>query len=181
MHSSAIGCHHALAAAGRSAPAPPHTSLGARRHASASLPMSTKIGSSSNNNSSRRRLLVSRAAINIPPDALVNPKRIEHEQWGIGKGDKDEKVILWFVISGVEESEVQDEVEVNLPDGSNVLTIKRKKKNANEDELLDVRLLLTADYNTKGITVEGMKKEGKVRLEVTFLQNTSSIRNIDIK
>lgn len=111
----------------------------------------------------------------------MNPKRIEHEQWGIGKGDKDEKVILWFVISGVEESEVQDEVEVNLPDGSNVLTIKRKKKNANEDELLDVRLLLTADYNTKGITVEGMKKEGKVRLEVTFLQNTSSIRNIDIK
>ncbi|CAL5079008.1 unnamed protein product [Urochloa decumbens] len=169
-------CRHALAAVGR--PALPQSSLGTYRQAAASLPMST---TPSNNN--WRRRLVSRAAISIPPDALVNPKEIEHEQWGIGKGAKDGEVSLWFVISGVEESKVQDEVEVNLPDGSNVLTIKRKKKADNAgSELLDVRLLLTADYDTKGITVkEGTKREGKVRLEVTIIQNTTSIRNIDIK
>ncbi|KAG2562259.1 uncharacterized protein LOC120644496 [Panicum virgatum] len=174
---AAICCHHALAAVGRSVP---QTTLGARRHAGASFPFSTTP-------INYPRRLVSRAAINIPPDALVHLKKIKDDQgqWGIDRGDKDEVLKLWFLITGVDVSNVQKEVEVNLPDGSNVLTIKKKKEKmkapAHADELLDVRLLLTEDYDRKGIEVKGTNEEGKVRLEVTITQKaTTPFHKIDI-
>jgi len=118
---------------------------------------------------------------------LVHLKKIKDDQgqWGIDRGDKDEVLKLWFLITGVDVSNVQKEVEVNLPDGSNVLTIKKKKEKmkapAHADELLDVRLLLTEDYDRKGIEVKGTNEEGKVRLEVTITQKaTTPFHKIDI-
>ncbi|KAF8654691.1 hypothetical protein HU200_061492 [Digitaria exilis] len=168
-----ICCHHALAAVGGSVS---QTSLGARRHAGASFPFSTMP-------SNYPRRLVSRAAINIPPDefsidgeALVRLKKIKDDQgqWGIETGDKDGVVKLWFLITGV--SNVEKEVKVNLPDGSNVLTIKKVKAVTDADEPLDVRLLLTEDYDREGIKVEGKwtNAEGEVRLEVIITQKANT-------
>ncbi|XP_062201105.1 uncharacterized protein LOC133903682 [Phragmites australis] len=178
----AVGFYQALAAVGRSPPA----SLGTPRwrQAAAPLPMSTTASSKH-----RRTTLVSRAAINIPPDALVHSFRKtfgsdQKPQWGIkveNEGNENQKVIkLWFLVSGIDESRVKDEVEVDLPNDSSVLTIKSKYKAANDD-LLDVRLLLTAGYNREGIKVETEKSGDKVLLEVTIFQKSTTLHKIDIK
>ncbi|CAN6203327.1 unnamed protein product [Urochloa humidicola] len=163
---SAICYHHALAAIRCRSP---RTSPDVRRHAVASLHMFTTA-------SNYRRRLVSHAAINIPPDALVNPSRKPEDaqnQWGIDVKE-GEKVTLWFRITGND----GDQVEVDLPPGSNVLTIKRKANESTKEDELDVRLLLTENYDTKGfdkkVQKEGLPDQDKVRVEVTIgIKNTT--------
>ncbi|CAL5089155.1 unnamed protein product [Urochloa decumbens] len=71
-----------------------------------------------------------------------------------------------------------DQVEVDLPPGSNVLTIKRKANESTKADELDVRLLLTENYDTKGfdkkVQKEGLPDQDKVRVEVTIgIKNTT--------
>ena len=128
----------------------------------------------------------------IHGEALVHPFRKTHGSdpgWGIERvekkeGEDHEKVKLWFLLTGVDESKIKHEVEVDLPDGSNVLTIKKKSKQAaGAADLLDVRLLLTAGYRRDGIKAElGKDGDGKLfRLEVTINRKDTKLQDIDIK
>ena len=123
-------------------------------------------------------------------EALVHPLLrktfgSDDSSWGIEMVDKTqgeaEKVRIWLLLTGIDETKVNEEVEVDLPHRSNVLTIKKMKDAATADELLDVRLLLTAGYSRDGIKVEKEKYEGKVRLEVTIIRNITEFRKINIK
>jgi hypothetical protein len=88
-------------------------------------------------------------------------------------------------LTGIDKSTIKQEVEVGLPDGSNVLTIKKKgKQAAGADDLLDVRLLLTPGYRRDGIKVEMGKDDGDgklFRLEVTINRKGTKLQDIDIK
>ncbi|TVU27557.1 hypothetical protein EJB05_19046 [Eragrostis curvula] len=161
---SAIGYHHALATIGRQSP---RTSHDVQKHAVASLHMFTTA-------SYYRRRVVSHAAVNIPPDALVNPSRKPEDaqnQWGIDVKE-GEKVTLWFLITGN-----VDDIKADIPPGSNVLTIKRKANESTKADELDVRLLLTEHYDTKEepkVHKEGLPDQDKVRVEVTIgIKNTT--------
>jgi hypothetical protein len=125
---------------------------------------------------------------------LVHPFRKTYNgsdrRWGTERvekkeGEDHEKVKLWFLLTGIDKSTIKQEVEVDLPDGSNVLTIKKKgKQAAGADDLLDVRLLLTPGYRRDGIKVEMGKDDGDgklFRLEVTINRKDTKLQDIDIK